>query len=81
MYFEEPAAWRRWLHSHHADVDADRFLDEPHVLALPLETFDGFAEALGNDPRVAEMIEVWIEEAELVAAEPRVQLLTDAYVR
>ena len=47
----------------------------------PVVAFDRLAEALGDDPRRAEVIEVGNQEAELVAAEAGVELLAGAELR
>src|SRR6476620_475373 len=68
-------------HADDADVDADRLLGQPRVLAGPVMTFDSFAESFGDDPRGAALVDIRNEEAEFVAAQSCVQVLTGARVQ
>src|SRR5262245_935064 len=63
-----------------ADVDPHRLGDQPRIVAGPVMAFDRFAEAFGDHPRGAALVEIRNEEAEFVAPEPRVQVLTGADV-
>jgi hypothetical protein len=51
---------------------------EPRIVAGPVVALDRFAEAFGDDPRGAALVEIGNEKAEFVAPEPRVQILTSA---
>src|SRR5262249_27607049 len=70
-----PLVHRPEHHADDADVHLDRLFDEPRVLDRPVEALDRLAEAFRDDPRGAEVVEIGNEEAELVAAKARVQLL------
>src|SRR5882762_2088564 len=61
-------------------VDANGFLGQPRVVRLPVVALNRLAEAFGDDPRRAAVVEVGDEEAEFVAPEPRVQILARAHV-
>src|SRR6266550_1724573 len=63
-----------------ADVHSYRLVGEARIVRRPVVAFDRFAEALGDDPRGAALIEIRDEEAELVAAEAGVQVLIGADV-
>src|SRR5205085_1083673 len=58
----------------HAHVDAHGLHGEPLVLLRPIEPLDRFAEAFADGVRLAVVGEVGNQEAELVAAEPRVEI-------
>src|SRR5262245_62532322 len=58
-----------------ADVDVDGLHGEPAILERPIVARDRFAEALGDGVGLRALGEVRNHEAELVAAEARVQLL------
>ena len=67
-----------------ADVDAHRLRREPAILERPVVALDGFAKALADGVRLVTFGEVGDEEAELVAAEARVQILVaraEAFLR
>ena len=60
--------------AHDADVHLDRLHFEARILRRPVVPLDRVAEAFGDEPRDAVIGEVGDEEAELVAAEARVQV-------
>ena len=61
-----------------ADVDAHRLHGEPAILERPVVALDRLAEALADRVRLMILGEVGNEEAELVAAEARVEILAGA---
>ena len=61
-----------------ADVDAHRLHRQPPIFERPVVAFDRLAEALADGVRLVVLGEVGNEEAELVAAEPRVEILRRA---
>ena len=63
------------LQAHDAHVHRHAAGRESIVLVRPVVAFNRRAEPLGNDPAVAGIGEIGDEEAELVAAESRVQLV------
>ena len=58
-----------------ADVHADRLRRETPILDGPVVAFDRLAEALGDGVRLVALGEIRNQEAEFVAAEPRVEIL------
>ena len=58
-----------------ADVDANRLCGEPPILERPIVAFHRFAKAFADRVCLRALGDVRDEEAEFVAAEPRVQIL------
>src|SRR4030095_14675348 len=64
-----------------ADIDVDRFVYQAPIDSCPVVALDRLAEALGNHPCGAELVEIRDQETELVAAKAGMQLLVAALCR
>src|SRR6185436_5047637 len=67
-----------------ADVNAHRLRGEAAIFERPVEALDRFAKALADRVRLVALGEIGDEEAELVAAEARMQILAarpEAFLR
>jgi len=58
-----------------ADIDMDGLRFEPFVFRGPIVPLDGFAEPFSDRVRLRALGQIGNQKAELVAAEPRVQIL------